>query len=226
MKAHIASSLRQAWAAFKDGTTTECRPAHIRDAARHGTETQARATHSGSAPNPGPVRNDSPRGFCKKRTVRYHRIGVELTPHCLQESVPRSRVHHRRPIGTVRCHSVVRVGDGDDPRDHWDVGTKNAVGVTVTIDPFVMVTDDQRDVSRTLRPFDRIRSPISEWRPISSALLEGEAPLLIEHRGRQTDLPDVVDEAGDIRALLLLRGRPSVSLCRVCKWPLHGNDPR
>jgi len=39
-----------------------------------------------------------------------------------------------------------------------------------------------------------------------AALVEGEAPLLIEHRGRQTDLPDVVDEAGDIRALLLLKG--------------------
>jgi len=37
-----------------------------------------------------------------------------------------------------------------------------------------------------------------------AALVEGETPLLVEHRWRQSDLPDVVDEARDIRALLLL----------------------
>ncbi len=38
-----------------------------------------------------------------------------------------------------------------------------------------------------------------------AALVESETSLLVEHRWRQSDLADVVDEACDIRALLLLQ---------------------
>jgi len=67
-----------------------------------------------------------------------------------------------------------------------------------------MVTDDQRDVSVR---FDLGKDSFSNFRMSFhlAPLVEGETSLFVEHRWRESDLSDVVDEACDVRALLLLQ---------------------
>jgi len=71
---------------------------------------------------------------------------MELTSHRLKEPVARRGVDHCGSVWAVRGHGVVRVGNGNDLRNHWDVGTDNSVRVTMAVDALMMVADDRRDI--------------------------------------------------------------------------------
>jgi len=50
---------------------------------------------------------------------------------------------HTGPIRPVVDQGIEGVADGDDPRQKWDLITPQTIGVTATIEAFVMVPDDR-----------------------------------------------------------------------------------
>ena len=82
----------------------------------------------------------------QQRDESHDRVGVELAPHCLEETVSSGWIHHGRAIRSVRGHRVVCIRHGDDSRDRRDLGSEDPVGVTVAVDALVVMTNDQRNV--------------------------------------------------------------------------------
>src|SRR6266567_1067226 len=66
---------------------------------------------------------------------------IKLCFHSLCESETRHPTRHRIAIRTVRRHRVVCVGNGDDPGQRRDLGQREAIGVTLSIDTLMMVPD-------------------------------------------------------------------------------------
>jgi len=71
---------------------------------------------------------------------------MELAAHCLKEPIARSWIDHRGSVRPIRGHGVVRIGDCDDLRDHWDIGADDPIRVTMAVNALVMMTDDCGDI--------------------------------------------------------------------------------
>jgi len=53
---------------------------------------------------------------------------------------------HGIPVGTVRCHRVVCVGNRDDAREERDLVVGETLGIAVPVDPFVVVPHNASDL--------------------------------------------------------------------------------
>ena len=95
----------------------------------------------------------------------------------------------------------------NDSRDRRDLASEDPVGVTVAVNALVVMTNDQRNVGVCINlgqdPLPNLGVALH-----LAAFIKREAALLVEHRGRQPDLPDVMDETGYEGALLLFGRQP------------------
>ena len=120
----------------------------------------------------------------------------------LREAKPCHTARHRVPVRPVGCHRVVRVRDGDDARNERDVLVAESVRISLAVDSLMVMADDSGDL-RVL--VDIGEDSLADRRVLLhlAAFLECQSSGFLEQTGRESDLPDVVNEAGNERALLL-----------------------
>src|SRR5262249_46344684 len=74
----------------------------------------------------------------------YNR-GVELSFDGLCKPEPGNPARHGVAIRPIRSHCVVRVSDGDYPREQWDVVVGKSIRIPTAVDALMMMADDRRD---------------------------------------------------------------------------------
>ena len=84
-----------------------------------------------------------------------------------------------------------------------NVLTDHPVGISVSIDPFVVMPNNVGDISIVVHVREDSLADLGV-RLHDPALLKTQRPLLLEETRRQTHLSDVMHEAGEMCALLIL----------------------
>ena len=130
---------------------------------------------------------------------------VELAVDRLGKSETCDSTRHRVAVRPVGRHRVVGVGDRDDPRYERDVVVDETVRIALTVDSLVVMADDP---SRSPSTRHVGEDALSDRRVLLhlAALLERERAGLFEESRRKADLPDVVDEATEVRLVAHLVG--------------------
>ena len=121
------------------------------------------------------------------------------------EPVEVGRPGSASPLGrAVGGHRVVGIRDGDDPREEWNLVAWDLVWIPLAVDPLVMVADDESHICVQV---DLLQDALADPECFLhlSALFERQWPVLQKQARRKADLPDVVYQAAEIRALLHVR---------------------
>ena len=136
----------------------------------------------------------------------HDRVGVELAPHRLKETVSSGWIDHGRAIRSVRGHRVVCVRHRDDSRDRRDLRSQDPVGVTVAVNALVVMTNDRRNVGvcRDLGQDSLADLGVALHLP---AFIKREAALLVEHRAGGSPTFPMSWTRPATKAALLLFGR-------------------
>src|SRR5207253_6521052 len=125
---------------------------------------------------------------------------VELRAGAALELRARRLAVERRPVGPWLDHRAERVADGDDARAERDLLAGEAVRIAATVPALVARADDRRDVRERL---DRREDPLADDRVRAHhrPLLVVERRALVQHRLRDADLADVVEERAELDRL-------------------------
>ena len=83
----------------------------------------------------------------KDRLKRSDNARIELALHGLGKPKPRDPTRHGVAIRPIRCHRVICICHRDDPREHRDVAGAKLIRIPKSINAFVMMTDNSRDLS-------------------------------------------------------------------------------
>src|SRR6266511_1613896 len=139
---------------------------------------------------------------CKHRLKRSDYRRIELGFDGLSKAKTGDSTRHRVTVRPVRCHRIVCVGDGDNPREDWDVFALEAIGVAEAVHAFMMVADGPSNI-RII--FDLREDPLANhWVLLHLAtLLERQCAAFLKESRCQPHLADVVHEPAQMNELLL-----------------------
>jgi hypothetical protein len=84
---------------------------------------------------------------------------------------------------------------------------RQAVRVPFPVEPFVMLGHDGDDLLEVRDRFENLR-PLGGMSSDNGELLLRQPPRLVEDRGRNTDLPDVVEQPAAVQLVDFVRGQP------------------
>ena len=129
---------------------------------------------------------------------------VELAFNRLRESHSVHRARHSIPIRTIGGHRVVCIGHSKDSRDDWNFVPYESVGISLSVHPFVVVTNDSGDVEVIVNLGENAL-PDLRVRFHEPPFLERKRARFFEETCRKSYLPDVVYEAACV-------GKPRLGL--------------
>src|SRR5439155_12141365 len=124
---------------------------------------------------------------------------IELQSRHVRELFACGGMGHRGPVRTVVGHRLVCRSDGDDPPAERNLRPLEAVGIALAVGALVMVENPLADVVET----GSLEDVSSDLGMPSNRFpfVFGERSLSLEDGARDTDLSDVVQDAGEANAL-------------------------
>ena len=137
---------------------------------------------------------------------RAHDLGIELPARAIGEFASGGPHRHRLLVGARRGHGVVGVRDGDDPAAERDRVPAETTRIAFAVESLVMLDDrvgprpePPQDRRGDLRTFDRMSLHQSPF-----VIVQGS--WLVQDRGRDGELADVVHERGPSQAVSVVLG--------------------
>src|SRR5215210_2778506 len=100
-------------------------------------------------------------GSSQNRFKSCNDVSVELAFDCLGEPKARNPTRHGVAVRPIGGHCVVGIGYSDDPREQRDLLSCNAIGIALTIDALVVMTNDLRNLAVV---FDLCKNSLADRR--------------------------------------------------------------
>lgn len=124
-----------------------------------------------------------------------HHNGVELSSYSLIKARPRDTTWHGISVWPTGGHGVICVCNGDDARSERDGLDGETVGITVPIDPFVMMPNDRCDLGVVVNSSQDAFANDGVLLHLPP-LVKRERARLFKNARRKPYLADVMKEAG------------------------------
>ncbi len=129
-------------------------------------------------------------------------IGVELASNRLSNSKTRDPRWHRVPIWSIRRHSIIRIGDSDNPRNEWNLIANQLIWIPLPVYTLMMMANDIGDLFIVL---DVCQDSLADYWVLfhQSPFLKMEWPWLFQKTSRKSNLANVVNESAQVSGILI-----------------------